>query len=136
MASNRESFEEMFDIIVDDILETTDEEIINEAVEDGIDIESEVANVKNIFERCRFNVAKKVISEQEYPVSAGANSVVDITEARNRLNAIAERSSESKGHLTMAARLGENIPDEDVPGYYEDLCELNLINDDEFTDDK
>ncbi len=60
MASNRESFEEMFDIIVDDILETTDEEIINEAVEDGIDIESEVANVKNIFERCRFNVAKKL----------------------------------------------------------------------------
>lgn len=41
----------IFDIMVDDILEVTDEEIINEVIEDGIDIDKEVFKIKWIFNK-------------------------------------------------------------------------------------
>jgi len=41
------------DIMIDDILETTDEEIVNETIEGGIDIDKEVSKVKNIFNKSK-----------------------------------------------------------------------------------
>jgi hypothetical protein len=42
---------DMFEIMVEDILETSDEDIIKEAIEDGINIEKEVFKIKNIFKK-------------------------------------------------------------------------------------
>ena len=55
----------IFDIMVDDILEATDEEIINEAIEDGIDIDKEVFKIKRIFNKCRYDVAKKIVEDKK-----------------------------------------------------------------------
>lgn len=47
-------------IIVEDIVETDDVSIINEAIEDDIDIEKEACKIKRIFKECY----KKIIVDK------------------------------------------------------------------------
>ena len=52
-------FKKMIKIMIEDILETPDEEIIKEAVEDNINIEEEVLRIKSIFNKCLDNSEKR-----------------------------------------------------------------------------
>lgn len=135
MSSDQKTTGDMFDIIIDDILDATDEEIIAEALEDGIDIDQEVYKTKSIFNKCRYNSAKKNIESRNIPETKHSN-VISIEKARLKIqNAIAE-NPEVLDQFTMAARFGETIPDEDVMGYYEDFCELGFFSEEEAKEDE
>ncbi len=122
---NKKTYD-IFDIMVDDILEATDEEIINEAIEDGIDIDKEVFEAKSIFNKCRYEVAKKIVEDKK---SGGdrTSKTVRIEDARQKINDVIKNNPEALESLTKAARSGEDIPDDDIIGFYEDLSELGFF---------
>ena len=75
MTKHSKKSNDMFEIMLDDLLEATDEEIINEAIEDGIDIEKEVQKAKSIFNKCRYNIAKKNVEEKKYSENRTSSTV-------------------------------------------------------------
>ncbi len=118
---------DIFKIILDDILEATDEEIINEAIEDGIDIEKEVRRAKFIFNKCRYDIAKKNVEEKS-DSERRTPDPISIQKAREKINDLLKNNPEILKNFTIAARSGENVPDEDVIGLYEDLFTLGVFN--------
>lgn len=125
---NKKTYD-IFDLMVDDILEATDEEIINEAIEDGIDIDKEVFKTKKIFNKCRYDLAKKTV--EDIKRSEGrASHTVSIEDARRKINDIIKKNPDALESFTFtkAARAGEKISDEDIIGYYEDLFELGFFD--------
>lgn len=123
---NKKTYD-IFDIMVDDILEATDEEIINEAIEDGIDIDKEVFKTKRIFNKCRYDLAKKVVEDTKRR-EGRASTTVSIQDARRKINTFIKNNPDILESLTKAARSGEDISDEDIIGYYEDLSELGFFD--------
>lgn len=135
MSSDQKKPNDMFDIIVDDILNATDEELIAEAIEDGINIEQEVYKAKSIFNRCRYNISKK-ITENQNTSKTKASNIISIEEARQKIQRAIAENPEVRDQFTMAARFGETIPDEDIMGYYEDFCELGIFSEEEPKEEK
>ena len=127
MPKQKKEAYDIFDIMVDDILEATDEEIINEAIEDGIDIDKEVFKTKRIFNKCRYDVAKKIVEDKKGG-EGRPSKTVSIEEARQKINDVIKNNPEAIESLTKAARSGEDIPDDDIIGYYEDLSELGFFD--------
>lgn len=123
---NKKTYD-IFDIMVDDILEATDEEIINEVVEDGIDIDKEVFKIKRIFNKRRYNVAKKIVEDKKRGEGRTSNTV-SIEDARQKINNVIKNNPEALESFTKAARSGVDIPDDDIIGYYEDLSELGFFD--------
>ncbi len=123
---NKKTYD-IFDIMVDDILEATDEEIINEAIEDGIDIDKEVFKTKRIFNKGRYDVAKKIVKDKRRGEDRTSNTV-SIEDARQKINDVIKSNPEALESLTRAARSGVDIPDDDIIGYYEDLSELGFFD--------
>lgn len=123
---NKKTYD-IFDIMVDDILEATDEEIINEAIEDGIDIDKEVFKIKRIFNKRRYDVAKKIVKDKRRGEDRTSNTV-SIEDARQKINDVIKSNPEALESLTKAARSGVDIPDDDIIGYYEDLSELGFFD--------
>lgn len=127
MPKQKKEAYDIFDIMVDDILEATDKEIINEAIEDGIDIDKEVFKTKKIFNKCRYDVAKKIVEDKKGD-EGRTSKTVSIEEARQKINDFIKNNPETIESLTKAARSGEDIPDDDIIGYYEDLSELGFFD--------
>lgn len=123
---NKKTYD-IFDIMVDDILEATDEEIINEAIEDGIDIDKEVFKIKRIFNKRRYDVAKKIVKDKKRNERRVSN-IVSIEDARQKINDVIKNNPEALESVTKAARSGVDIPDDDIIGYYEDLSELGFFD--------
>ncbi len=139
MSSNRREIDRLTNELLEDLLITTDEEVIAEATEDGIDVDRAVSKVRSLIEKNRFKIAQKDIKSKKAPGSglySRKRGAIDINEARKRIiNALNENPSYADNY-TMAARSGENLPDEDVMGWYEDMIELGLIKDGQNSDDK
>jgi hypothetical protein len=116
--------------LVEDILNASDEDILAEAQEDHIDPDKAVAVCRAQFEEAAARVAKKRLADAKTaiartPASSGTNNKLDPVEARRRLERVLARDPS----LMLAARNGQGIPDDDVPGMLEDLKELGLSSD-------
>lgn len=135
MTNQDNKLNDMFKIMVDDILDATDEEILKEAIEDGVDIEKEVYKTKCLFNKSRYNIAKKIVEDKKRNEDSVSN-IISIEDARKKINDAIKKNPEILQNITMAARSGEYFPDEDVVGYYEDLLELGVIDKDEPTEDE
>ena len=135
MSNHSEKPNDMFEIILEDIREATDEEILKEAIEDGLDIKSEVQKMKSIFEKSRYNIAKKMVDEKD-PSENKPSHPVSIEDARKKIEKAIKNNPENLGEFTLAARSGKDIPDEDILGLYEDLCDLDVFDEDESSDEK
>ncbi|CCK80769.1 hypothetical protein [Desulfobacula toluolica] len=135
MSNHNKKPNDMFEIILEDIREATDEEILNEAIEDGIDVKSEVQKMKSFFEKCRYNIAKKMVNEKDSPENKPSRPV-SIEDARKKIETAVKNNPEKLGEFTLAARSGKDIPDEDILGLYDDLCDLDVFDEDESSDKK
>jgi Mg2+ and Co2+ transporter CorA len=136
MSDNFKKLENLADELLKDLLEATDEEIIAEAVEDGIDVNQAVASVHSLIEQSRYMIAQENIRAQKTELSSQKGKVIDIGEARKKVIKALEQNPNYADSLTMAARSGKNLPDEDILGYYEDMVELGLIKEGQDSDDK
>ncbi|OHV82596.1 hypothetical protein [Rhizobium sp. LCM 4573] len=118
------------DILVEDILKMSDEEILAEAIEDGISAEDALARVKG-----RFKAAEADLSKAKLRAARAA-----VDEDRQNTNVVKLESKEvieryrkavrSGEGLTLAARNGTHMSTNDELNLIEDMIELGIDIDD------
>ena len=119
------------DILVDDILESSDEDILNEARKLYGDVDSEIKKTRTIINaavmksrKSRLSLAKKQLEENK-TIRNDANILsLSISEKRRLIN----QAKESVKNLTLAARNEEEMSESDINGILQDLIDLEVID--------
>ena len=116
--------------LVDDVLVTSDAEILAEFRADGGDPDQHAAEMRALFERSVLASNKSKLQEARAGVtrakaSALSSTSVDMTKARERLRGVLKTVPEAQ-RLTLAARKESELSDADVVGLLEDLRELGV----------
>lgn len=125
--------ERVADLIFQDLLETSDEEILAEAVEDGMDVEKEVERISSIISEAAFNngqaklaAAKKGFLERK---SAKRSTFGSFTLQKKRQIIGSLKSNDNlKRQITLAARNENDLSDSDLNAYLQSLYDLNVID--------
>lgn len=131
-SADREALDRLVDFLVEDALSASDEDILAEAREEGIDPESDAARLRALFERTvldankRRLLAAKAAVQADKSASGRRGTVSDIQEARRRLHLLLEQRS-TELPITMAARKESELSDADVMSMIQDLEELGLL---------
>lgn len=124
------------DIIVQDILDLTDEEILAEAKERFGDPKNEIDRLRGVIGNAVLYASKKKLAETKASLSthrqkSQSSNVVALstTKKRSIVEQFTSKDSELQKKLTIAARKGEGIQtDNDINGMFEDLVELGLVD--------
>ncbi|MDX8128111.1 hypothetical protein QLH52_12520 [Methylomonas sp. OY6] len=129
--NNRSDLDRLATSLVDEILSMSDEELLAEAKENGEDSKLIAQAGRNILERASMASGKSKLAAAKNAVQAmrlRATSVSNLEpgKARQKLDSILAQHPETRSKLTLAARKGEGLSDEDVRGMLEDLEELGL----------
>ena len=110
------------DALVEDLLAMSDDEVVADSREIGMDVEQEAMHVRQLLERtagkAKMTAAKAEMAEYRargasHAGSAGARPANDLQEAR----------------LTLAARNGTDQTEADIKSVAEDLAELAAFED-------
>jgi hypothetical protein len=130
--ADREALDRLTDFLVEDILDTPDEDILAEAGAEGIDPETDAVRLRALFERTvlelnkgRLRAAKAAV-EAKKSASQRKSTLFDIHEARRRLQSILEQKGALPA-LTLAARKESELSDADVLSMVHDLEELGFL---------
>lgn len=130
--ADREALVHLADFLVEDVLDTSDEDVLAEAREAGIEPDAEAARLRALFERTvldankRRLLAAKAAVQADKSASGRRGTVFDIQEARRRLHLLLEQRSTGLP-ITMAARKESELSDADVMSMIQDLEELGLL---------
>lgn len=131
-SADREALDQLVDFLVEDALNASDEDILAEAREAGIEPESDAARLRALFERTVLDANKRRLLAAKAAVQADKSAagrratVFDIQEARRRLEQLLEQRSTALP-ITMAARKESELSDADVMSMVHDLEELDLL---------
>jgi len=130
---NRSDLDRLATSLVDEILSMSDDELLAEAKEDGEDLKAVAQSARNIFARAAMANGKSKLAAAKNAVQALRPHVVSVSnlepgKARQKLESILAQHPETRNKLTLAARKGEGLSDEDVLGMLEDLEELGLTS--------
>lgn len=131
-SADREALDRLVDFLVEDALNASDEDILAEAREEGIEPEGDAARLRALFERTVLDVNKrrlfaaKAAVQADKSASGRRGTVFDIQEARRRLHLLLEQRS-TRLPITMAARKESELSDADVMSMIQDLEELGLL---------
>ena len=128
----RDALRRLADALAEDVLKAPDEEVLRDASEIYGDIEKLAADMLRLFEETASEQGKARLAAARAAITAGRNRPVHRTrlgpaEARQRLQQAIAADPETARKLTMAARKGEGLSDEDVYGMLEDFEELGVI---------
>ena len=123
------------DALVEDLLNTTDEDLLAEVSDDGDDPEKIAEHLLALYDRTYSSDAKqKLIAAQKAVREEGqrhvARSSVSTLDARRQLKAAIEQNPNLEENLTLAARNGDELSDRDIEGILEDLRDLGVLDDD------
>jgi hypothetical protein len=116
--------------LVEDVLASSDEEILLELEAEGIAaavVAAAAADIQAVEKKLgglRLQAAKQALAADRW--STRPRHRFDAAEARFRLASAVARSGGSMKRLTIAARAGENIPDDDLDGLIQDAEELGI----------
>jgi hypothetical protein len=130
--SDRAALDRLADALAEDILNASDQDILAEVKEDGEDPAAIAAEVQALFAKAKAKVAKRQLAEAKAGAAASrcrpANVVrLDPAKERKILDRALTHDPETAAKLTLAARKGEALSDEDVHGMLEDLAELGIL---------
>ncbi len=135
----RAALDHLANALVDDILNTPDEDILAEVVEDNGAPEKIAEKMRALFERtiqeegkAKLAAAKKAVAEGRRRGEAVVN--IDPAEGRRRYEAMISNDPDLSKKLTMAARKGEGQSERDIESAIEDLAELGALDDKEDDD--
>lgn len=125
----RAALDRLADAFVNDILTTSDEDILAEFRESHGDPARHAAEMRDLFEKSiiaankrRLTAAKAGAAAARAPVAA----LADIADARRRLRAVLDAPDLPTG-LTLAARKENELSDSDIAGMLDDLRELGIV---------
>jgi hypothetical protein len=129
--SNRAALDQLANALVENILNATDKEVLAEAHEDYENPAQAATNARALFETAVAVVAKRKLTAAKAAVAADLGSPrtvirLDPSQARRRLERMLARDPETASKLTLAARKGQGLSDEDVQGMLEDLEVLGI----------
>lgn len=130
----RDALDRLTDALVEEILETSDDDLIAEIEAEGDDPKTIADYMRSLYERAFSNTAKtkliaaKAAVEQQRKTTAPVVCMSNI-DARKKFNSIVERRPNLMKKLTLAARNGEELSDRDIQGFLEDLNELGALGD-------
>ena len=130
--ARRDALRRLADELVADILAATDIDLLAEAAEDQEDPEKIAAEMRRLFERAQAEIGKEKMAAARAVVDAdrqGSATVLklDPAEARRRLALALESNPETVKKLTLAARKGERLSDNDVHAVLEALLQLGIF---------
>jgi hypothetical protein len=132
---NREPrpIDKLANLLVDDILGASDDEILAEFRADGGDPERYVVEMRARFEKSviwnnktRLAAAKAAVAADKRRRAQHSASVIDIASARRRLREVLMRTDLPQP-LTLAARKESDLSDADILGLVADLEELGIL---------
>jgi len=131
---HREEMDRLASALVDDLLDTPDEELIGELAPG--EAEAILVEGRGILEGAKRKAGKAALTKARQEVNREASARrhyrpgFDPATARRRLTSIVANSS-SESRVTLAARGGKGIPDEDLDGLIEDARDLGFEIDNE-----
>jgi|SRR5581483_11298363 len=137
----REGLDRLADALIDDILNASDEEILEEFREDGGDPEQHAAEMLALFEKSVMTANKRRLTEAAAAAAADRAAAasrppappIDIDEARRRLRAVRDNPNAPE-KLTLAARNEGELSDADIISLMEDIFELGATSPDDRND--
>lgn len=125
----RQALDRLADALVDDILNTSDEDILAELKEEGINPDHHAADMRARFDKvvmaankAKLMAAKAAVAADRGRKPGSTSTPIDMTEARRRL-----RDTMASQPMTLAARSETEMTDSDVLGMLEDLKELGVV---------
>ena len=132
----RKALNRLADALVDDILTSSDEEVLAEAEEDGIDAAGLAGNLREVFERTAMEAGRaKLVAARRAAADAGRSGArvvsIDRGDARRRYEAMIAQDPKLTEKLTLAARKGEGQSDRDIDSAIEDLAELGAFDEED-----
>ena len=120
----------MDDFVMEGLFTLSDEELLQEALEDGVDLASGGEAGRKSFERAQLIVGKKRLAlvRQEMEVDAKKPVLKPIRgTSQADLDGILSRNREAASKLTMAARNESGDMQDDNEGILSDFIELGAI---------
>ena len=130
----RASLNRLAEAFVDDILNTSDEDILAEFQETHGDPDRNAAELRELFEQSvllgnkrRLTAARAGAAAARRASSVAASLPVDIAVARARLRALIDAPGMPQ-QVTLAARKESELSDADILGVYEDLLDLGIVS--------
>lgn len=133
--SHREMLDYLADVLVEDILDTSDAELLSEAAEESGSHVAEASRVREILKTAqtlaakkRLNAARAAVDQQEQVPQRGKVISLNPSQARRTLATVLQKHPESTQEFTLAARKGKDLSDSDVLSMLEDLQELGLYD--------
>lgn len=124
------------DMIFRNLSETNDEEILAEAVEDGMDVDKEIERITSIISDAVFTsgqaklaVAKKELAERRRAERKNPFHSLSIQKKNAILNSV-KSNDNLKEKVTLAARNENNLSEADIEARLQSWYELKLIDED------
>ena len=132
----RKALNRLADALVDDVLDSSDEEVLAEAEEDGVDATGLAEHLRGVFERTVADVGKEKLAAARQGAAnarqSGARVVrIDRADARRRYEAMIAQDPRLTEKLTLAARKGEDQSERDVDSAIDDLTELGAFDEED-----
>lgn len=129
----RNALNRLADALVDDILNTSDEDILAEFRDTHGDPDRHAAEMRELFEKSiliankkRLAAAKAGAAARRKPAPIVSSGPIDMEAARARLRAIANTPGIPQ-RVTLAARKENELSDNDILGMLDDLRELGVL---------
>jgi hypothetical protein len=128
----RDALRRLADALAEDILSAPDDEVLRDASEIYGDTDKLAADMLRLFEQTASEQGKARLAAARAAITGARRRPaqqrrLDPAEARRRLQQAIAADPETAKKLTMAARKGEGLSDEDVYGMLEDFEELGVI---------
>lgn len=128
----RAALDRLADVLVEDILSASDEDILAEFRETHGEPEAHAADMRVLFEKSLIAANKRYLTAAKAGVAAshrpaGARvPTIDIAKARARLRAVLDAPG-LPHQLTLAARKESELSDTDILSILDDLQELGVL---------
>ena len=126
----RDRVERMDDFVLEDLFSIADEDLLKEAMEDGVDLAAVAEAGLASLERAQLIVGKRrmALVRREMELDSRKPSLRPVGGAsRNNLQGILARNRVAASKLTMAARNETGSLDDDAEGILADFIELGAI---------
>ncbi len=117
--------------LANDILNLSDEELLQEAQDEFDDVASEISSARDAINSAILKSKKSRLSdakEQLEQKRKGTNQNNILTLTLNNKRAIIHQAKESVHSLTLAARNEEEMSESDINGVLQDLVDLGVID--------
>lgn len=121
--------EALREALIENILSMTDEEILAEAKEDNVDVDAELLRFRSLFEETKRIAAKGKLKAARAAVANDVFSKVVPIERGERFakyEAALKAGKLGMSELTLAARNGGDLSEEDRRKLIEDMIELGI----------